>query len=161
MVTFYITKCKYHFNLHGLYSGLCRTSKEQCVVCFWRRKSTGTRQNAASLLGESEIVFNSPWSMHEVLTLVFLIALFNDTVNCWFYIMSVMNEWLWSADGMILTRRNWSTQTKTYPSATLSTTNPTRTEVLVKIQAIWDITSYRLENTRSSATIRVSHFLKM
>ena len=93
---------------------------------------------------------------HEVLTLVFLIALFNDTVNCWVYTASVVNEWLWSIVEMILTRINWSTQTKTYTSAALSTTNPTRTEVLVNIQAIWDITWYRLKNIRSSTKYQSS-----
>jgi hypothetical protein len=38
-----------------------------------------------------------------------------------------MNEWVWSIGGIILTGENWSTWRKTCPSATLFTTNLTRT----------------------------------
>jgi hypothetical protein len=36
-------------------------------------------------------------------------------------------RWLWRIGGMILRGENWSTRMETSPSATLSTTNPTRT----------------------------------
>jgi len=38
-----------------------------------------------------------------------------------------MNEWVWSIGRIILTGKNQNTQRKTWPSATLSTTNPIRT----------------------------------
>jgi hypothetical protein len=36
----------------------------------------------------------------------------------------MIQEWIWSSRGMILTEENWRTQRKTSPSATLPTTNP-------------------------------------
>jgi hypothetical protein len=39
----------------------------------------------------------------------------------------MIHEWIWSSGGMILTGENWRTWRKTFPSATLSTTNPTWT----------------------------------
>jgi len=41
-----------------------------------------------------------------------------------------MNEWAWSI-GRIMTRKNQNTKRKTWPIATLSTTNPIRTGLQV------------------------------
>jgi hypothetical protein len=48
--------------------------------------------------------------------------LINDAVNCW-------DEWVWSIGWMIVTGENRTTRRKTCRSATLSTTNPTYTEL--------------------------------
>jgi len=40
-----------------------------------------------------------------------------------------VNEWVWSIGGMILTGENWSSGRKTSYSGSLSTTNPTRTDL--------------------------------
>jgi len=42
-----------------------------------------------------------------------------------------MNEWVWSIGRVILTGKNQNTQRKTWPSATLSTTNPIQTGLQV------------------------------
>jgi len=40
-----------------------------------------------------------------------------------------MNKWVLTIGGMTVTEGNWSTWRNTYPSATLSTTNATRTDL--------------------------------
>jgi hypothetical protein len=47
----------------------------------------------------------------------------------WDHTASVISEWVWSIDGMTLTGEEWSTLRKTCPSAALSTTNPTWTDL--------------------------------
>jgi hypothetical protein len=47
-------------------------------------------------------------------------------------ILHMIHEWIWSSGGMILTGENRRTRKKTCPSATLSTTNPTRTNLGAK-----------------------------
>jgi len=42
-----------------------------------------------------------------------------------------MNEWVWSIGRIILTGKNQNTHSKTWPSATLSTTNPIQTGLQV------------------------------
>jgi len=44
-----------------------------------------------------------------------------------------MNEWVWSIGRITLTGKNQNTQRKTWPSATLSTTNPIRTGLQVNL----------------------------
>jgi hypothetical protein len=57
-------------------------------------------------------------------------VLFNDAVNCWDYMALVVDKWnIWSTAGMILTQENWNSQRETCPITTLSTTNPTRTDL--------------------------------
>jgi len=49
---------------------------------------------------------------------------FNDNDNHYDCIALVIEEWIWSIGGMILTWKNWCTWRKSYRSATLSTINP-------------------------------------
>jgi len=46
------------------------------------------------------------------------------------------SEWVCSTGRIILTGKNQNTQRKTWPSATLSTTNPTRTDLQVNPESV-------------------------
>jgi hypothetical protein len=50
---------------------------------------------------------------------------FGSVSSCGY--IAQMTEWLWSAGGMIVTAENWSTWSKTCPSADLSTMYPALT----------------------------------
>ena len=53
----------------------------------------------------------------------FMTLTFAKIIQCW----CQMNKWVWSIRRIILTGKNQNTQRKTWPRATLSTTNPKRT----------------------------------
>jgi hypothetical protein len=54
--------------------------------------------------------------------------------QAWLFIVVMVRWWwIWSIGGMIMTEENWSIQRKTCPSATLSTTNLTRTDLGSKL----------------------------
>jgi hypothetical protein len=55
------------------------------------------------------------------------------TVNYYGYIALVVDEWIRSNDGIMLTAKNRSTATKTCPSAILYTANPTWTDLGPKV----------------------------
>ena len=57
------------------------------------------------------------WVLHDVS--------FNDTVICWDFIISMVDEWIRSICGMVLMGENWSAQRKTSPNATFSFTEHT------------------------------------
>ena len=58
--------------------------------------------------------------------------LFNDAVDFWDYMASMMTERVWSIGGIILTGHNRSTRWKTCPSDTFSTTPSTRSSLGIK-----------------------------
>jgi hypothetical protein len=59
-------------------------------------------------------------------------VLFNNAVKCYDYIGSVIEGWIWTTGGMILTGENWSMRWSC-PSTILCTTNPTWIFVLSSV----------------------------
>jgi len=90
-------------------------------------------------------------------------VLFNPTVNCLLYIMSVVNEWMSVEDWWGDTERG-----KSYSSANLSTTNPTWLASAVRSRQVTaSVTTYRytfletkLKNT-AVWNIRIKNFVSL